>query len=84
MPPTPIYQAGFQAGRSAYEHIFVVRRILDEAWRAGAEMHVLAMDIRAAFPWVLHEQVIRVLQLRGVPVALINRIASLALHDNTR
>ncbi|KAK3907141.1 Transposon TX1 uncharacterized 149 kDa protein [Frankliniella fusca] len=83
IPPVPSYQTGFQAGRSTYHHIFTVRRVLDECWRAGVPVHVLGLDIKAAFPSVQKASVVRALQDAGVPPSLINRVIALALTDRT-
>ncbi|KAK3914294.1 Transposon TX1 uncharacterized 149 kDa protein [Frankliniella fusca] len=83
LPPLPFYQAGFQPGRSTSDHIFVVRRVLDEYWRAGRTVHLLALDIKAAFPFVDKTQVVEALVEAGAPPLLTNRVISLALTDRT-
>ncbi|KAK3917572.1 Transposon TX1 uncharacterized 149 kDa protein [Frankliniella fusca] len=82
-PPLPYYQAGFQAQRSTYGHIFIVRRILDEYWRAGVPVHLLGLDIKAAFPSVSKASVVEALGAAGVPPSLSNRVIALALTDRT-
>ncbi|KAK3922299.1 Transposon TX1 uncharacterized 149 kDa protein [Frankliniella fusca] len=59
VPALPYYQAGFQAGRSTYGHIFLVRRLLDAFWQVGTPVHLLALDIKAAFPSVSKASVVQ-------------------------
>ncbi|KAK3932753.1 Putative 115 kDa protein in type-1 retrotransposable element R1DM [Frankliniella fusca] len=82
-PPLPYYQAGFQAQRSTYGHILIVRRILDEYWWAGVPVHLLGLDIRAAFPSVSKASVVEALVAARVPPNLSNRVIALALTDRT-
>ncbi|XP_052132458.1 uncharacterized protein LOC127752028 [Frankliniella occidentalis] len=83
LPPLPWYQAGFQPQRGTYDHVLVLRKVLDERWRAGDAVHVLALDIRGAFPNVTWREIAAVLLQRGMPPFLLNRITSLALTDFT-
>ncbi|KAK3920475.1 Transposon TX1 uncharacterized 149 kDa protein [Frankliniella fusca] len=83
VPALPYYQAGFQAGRSTYGHIFLVRRLLDAFWQVGTPVHLLALDIKAAFPSVSKASVVQALQEAAVPPSLINRVVALALRDRT-
>ncbi|KAK3910226.1 Transposon TX1 uncharacterized 149 kDa protein, partial [Frankliniella fusca] len=83
LPPLPFYQAGFQPGCSTADHIFVVRRVLDEFWRAGRPVHLLALDIKAAFPSVDKVQVVDALLEAGAPPFLVYRVIALALTDRT-
>ncbi|KAK3932338.1 Transposon TX1 uncharacterized 149 kDa protein [Frankliniella fusca] len=83
LPPLPWYQAGFQPGRSTYDHIMLLRKVLDERWRAGDPVYVLALDIKAAFPSVLRRELAEVLLADGVPPFLLNRLVALALSDAT-
>ncbi|XP_052131638.1 uncharacterized protein LOC127751707 [Frankliniella occidentalis] len=83
LPPIPYYQAGFRASRSTYDHLFLLRRVLDAHWQAGSAVHVMALDIKAAFPSVNKKQMVRILQEMGVSAYLINRIIALALTDVT-
>jgi hypothetical protein len=42
----PSYQAAFQKNRSAGDHIYAVRRILEERWRKGETTYVVALDLK--------------------------------------
>lgn len=84
LPPMRAYQAGFQAQRSCADHLFLLRRILDEHWRAGVSLYILALDIRQAFPSMSHQAMVQVLQERGVPAAVINIVLALACTERTR
>ncbi|KAK3911482.1 Transposon TX1 uncharacterized 149 kDa protein [Frankliniella fusca] len=83
VPALPYYQAGFQAGQSTYGHIFLVRRLLDAFWQVGTPVHLLPLDIKAAFPSVSKASVVQALQEAAVPPSLINRVVALALRDWT-
>ncbi|KAK3925286.1 Retrovirus-related Pol polyprotein from type-1 retrotransposable element R2 [Frankliniella fusca] len=83
LPPLPWYQAGFEPGRSTYDHILLLRKVLDERWQAGDPVYVLALDIKAAFPSVLWRELAEVLLADGVPPFLLNRLVALALSDAT-
>ncbi|KAE8743745.1 hypothetical protein FOCC_FOCC009620 [Frankliniella occidentalis] len=83
LPPLPWYQAGFQPQRGTYDHILVLRKVLDERWRAGDTMHVLALDLKSAFPSVHRRELAAVLLQQGVPPFLLNRVTALGLTDYT-
>jgi hypothetical protein len=83
LPAIPEYQTGFQPVRSTYDHLFVVRRVMDEYSRAGLPVHVLALDLRSAFPSVSMQGLVDVQQEEGVSPFLINRVIGLALTDLT-
>ncbi|KAK3916527.1 Retrovirus-related Pol polyprotein from type-1 retrotransposable element R2 [Frankliniella fusca] len=68
---------------NTYDHIMFLRKVLDERWRAGDPMYVLALDIKAAFPSVLRRELAEVLLVDGVPPFLLNRLVALALSDAT-
>ncbi|GBP60670.1 LINE-1 retrotransposable element ORF2 protein [Eumeta japonica] len=67
------YQAAFMRYRSTDDHIFVVRRILDEKWKAGNPAYVLQLDIEKAFDSVDFCALYDILRTR-VNTALANRI----------
>ncbi|KAK3931079.1 Retrovirus-related Pol polyprotein from type-2 retrotransposable element R2DM [Frankliniella fusca] len=81
LPRTPWYQAGFQRDRGTYDHIFVVRRVLDERWRAGDRMFLLALDIKGAFPSTLQPELAAILLAEGATPYLVNRVTKIALTD---
>ncbi|GBP43269.1 Retrovirus-related Pol polyprotein from type-2 retrotransposable element R2DM; Endonuclease [Eumeta japonica] len=69
------YQAAFMRYRSTDDHIFVVRRILDEKWKAGKPAYVLQLDIEKAFDSVDFCALYDILKTR-VNTTLANRIMS--------
>lgn len=83
LPPIPLYQAGFQAERGTYDHVMLLRRVLDARWWAGDAVHVLALDIRSAFPSTRRRELAAVLLAEGLSPYLLNRVSSLALTDYT-
>ncbi|KAK3924607.1 Transposon TX1 uncharacterized 149 kDa protein [Frankliniella fusca] len=83
IPAIPFYQAGFRAQRSTADHLYVLRAVMDECWHVGRPLHVVSLDIKAAFPSVAKGKVVEVLQGYGVPHKLINRVIQLALTDLT-
>ncbi|GBP33474.1 hypothetical protein EVAR_23877_1 [Eumeta japonica] len=74
------YQAAFMRYRSTDDHIFVVRRILDEKWKAGKPAYVLQLDIEKAFDSV-DFCALYILRTR-VNTTLANRIMS-CLKEHT-
>ncbi|GBP65843.1 hypothetical protein EVAR_85111_1 [Eumeta japonica] len=75
------YQAAFMRYRSTDDHIFVVRRILDEKWKAGKSAYVLQLDIEKAFDSVDFCALYDILRTR-VNTTLANRIMS-CLKEHT-
>ncbi|GBP19255.1 Retrovirus-related Pol polyprotein from type-2 retrotransposable element R2DM; Endonuclease [Eumeta japonica] len=75
------YQAAFMRYRSTDDHIFVVRRILDEKWKAGKPAYVLQLDIEKAFDSVDFCALYDILRTR-VNTTLANRIMS-CLKEHT-
>ena len=82
-PELDVNQAGFQPGRSTYYHTFVLRRILDEAWRERSTVYILSLYLRRAFPSMSLRAIAEVLMEEGVSPSLVNRVISLALTDRT-
>ncbi|GBP65607.1 Retrovirus-related Pol polyprotein from type-2 retrotransposable element R2DM; Endonuclease [Eumeta japonica] len=75
------YQAAFMRYRSTEDHIFVVRRIVDEKWKAGKPAYVLQLDIEKAFDSVDFYALYDILRTR-VNTPLANRIMS-CLKEHT-
>ncbi|GBP92842.1 Retrovirus-related Pol polyprotein from type-2 retrotransposable element R2DM; Endonuclease [Eumeta japonica] len=75
------YQAAFMRDRSTDDHIFVVRRILDEKWKAGKPAYLLQLDIEKAFDSVDFCALYDILKTR-VNITLANRIMS-CLKEHT-
>lgn len=67
------YQAAFLANRSTEDHMFTIRRVLDEEWRSGNRIYVLSIDLARAFDTVDLTAVSECLQ-QYVPHYLVNRI----------
>lgn len=79
----PLYQAGFLRNRSTDDHIFTVRRVIEERWRKGLLTHVIAIDLKKAFDRIDLSVVGTILKSYGVPCKLINRIIAASLHERT-
>lgn len=70
----PEFQGAFTRCRSVDDHVFVVRRVLEECWRSGERVFVVALDIEKAFDSLDLEAAVRCLKKIGVPHFLIDRI----------
>jgi hypothetical protein len=74
VPPNQDYQAGFVSNKSCNDHLFTVKRVLEDPWIKGLPTYVCSLDLRKAFDRVDIHQLPRILSERGVPHYLINRI----------
>lgn len=79
----PLYQAGFQKNRSTDDQIFIARSVLDERWRKGKTTYILSIDLKQAFDRLKLEHISAILQHKGVPNYLINRILAACLTEKT-
>lgn len=78
-----IYQAGFQKARSTYDHMFTTRRILEEKWKEGKVVYLVAVDLKQACDTMKHSQIAYVLFYKGVLKYLINQRVKATLHEDT-
>lgn len=79
----PLYQAGFLRERSTDDHIFTLRRILEERWRKGIPTYVMSIDLRKAFDMLDMKVISAILSQCGVPCHLVNRIIQAVLYERT-
>lgn len=72
--PMHDYQAGFVPNKSCDDHLFTVKRVLEERWTKGLATYVLSLDLRKAFDRVNIHLLPQILADNNVPHFLINRI----------
>lgn len=77
----PLYQAGFQKNRSTDDQIFIAKSILDERWRKGKTTYILSIDLKQAFDKLQLGHIPTIIQYKGVPNYLINRIIKACLTE---
>ena len=77
------YQAAFIRNRSTYDHMFVLRRVLDEEWKTGETVYVLSLDLKQAFDSVDLSQACIILSHIGIPHHLVNRIIRTCLCEDS-
>jgi hypothetical protein len=76
------YQAAFLNNRSTDDHMFTLRRILDENWREGTKTYVMALDIEKAFDTVDLNALKDILTTR-TNHTLTNRIIKGCMNEST-
>lgn len=64
----PEYKADFINNRSCDDHMFTLRRILEEQWRKEKQTFVISLD--------LEKKMVMALKELNIPCLLINRINS--------
>ena len=74
-------QAGFRAGRSCGEQVFVVRRLLEERAEWGLPVVAVALDFASAYDTVDREALFAVLEAEGMGRATLAVVR--ALHTGT-
>lgn len=79
----PEFQGAFTRCRSVDDHVFVVRRVLEECWRAGERVFVVALDIEKAFDSLDLGAAVTCLKGLGVPHFLVNRIIGACFDEST-
>lgn len=83
MPRIPDYQNGFLENRSTDDNLFVIHRLLEEAWNHKQTTFMLSLDLVSAFSQVDLHRVPEVLQDFGAPDYLINRVIETVLYERT-
>lgn len=76
------YQAAFLQNRSTDDHIFTLRRLLDEEWREDKRLYVMAIDLEKAFDTV-DLTALRDILLSRTNIALTNRIVKVCMNEYT-
>ena len=77
------YQAGFTGGRRLEENLFVVRCCIEETYRLGKRLVVVAIDFEKAFDSVDRVALIRSLMYYKCDPTLIDEILDLYVGDRT-
>lgn len=72
----PDNQYGGRPGRTTTDALLFLTQKIKDAWRTGRIASLLLMDISQAFPTVPHPSLIAKLKLAGLPLVLINWVAS--------
>jgi hypothetical protein len=83
IPELPDYQAAFIHNRSCDDHLFVLRRIMDEHWRHGKELFLGSIDLKKAFDTIDTSMLGGILKSYEVPHHLINRILHSCVNELT-
>ena len=65
-------QAGFRAGRSCVDQIFVLRTIIEQSLEWNSSTYINFIDFEKAFDSVHHETMWKILWSYGFPVKIIN------------
>lgn len=79
----PDHQTAFLRNRSADDHIYTIRSIMEEKWREDTKIVVATMNLKKAFDTVRHKEIPKILRKRGVPYFPMNRIIIACLHEET-
>lgn len=79
-----LQQKGFTSYDGCLEHNFIVQTAIDDARRNGKELCIAWLDLANAFPSVPHSHLFGVLQMMGLPTALLNIIRDLYTDSSTR
>ncbi|CAE1318542.1 unnamed protein product [Acanthosepion pharaonis] len=77
-------QAGFRRGRGCIDHIFSLRRILEQRWAYHQSTVVCFIDFTAAFDSVDRRSLWDIMRHDGFPSKLLNLIKVYYAHTRTR
>ena len=77
-------QIGFMPGRSAEEHVAVLREAIHSRSQAGADTYVLFLDLKKAYDRVHIRTLARILEHAGVPSSVTNLLVTLSSARQTR
>jgi hypothetical protein len=80
----PLYQTGLMKNRSYDDHIFTIRRILDENWRHGKTLYItfIFIDLKKTFDSIDTSKLDEILTNKNIPHHLINRIIEACINEN--
>lgn len=84
IPELGNYQAAFLHNRSAEDHIYSLRRILEDEWNAGNFLMVASLDLEKAFDLVDLNVAVTVMKNLGVPHHFVNRIIRVCMWEQTK
>jgi hypothetical protein len=68
------HKCGFRRNRSTIDHIFCIRRILEEKWECNEKVHHLFTDIKKAYDSLRREILYKILIEFGIPRKLVRLI----------
>jgi len=68
------HQCGFQCNRSATDHIFCIRQILEKKWEYNEAVHQLFIDFKKVYNSVRKEVLYNILIEFGIPKKLVKLI----------
>lgn len=84
IPALGDYQAAFLHNRSADDHIYTLRRVLEEEWNVGNYLMVASLDLEKAFDNVDLRVAVIILKGLGIPHHFINRIIHICMWEQTK
>ena len=68
------HQRGFRRNRSATDHIFCIRQILEKKWEHNEAVHQLFIEFKKAYDSVRREALDNILIEFGVPKKLVRLV----------
>ena len=68
------HQCGFRRNRSAIDHIFCIRQILEKKWEYNEEVHQLFIDFKKAYDSVRREDLYKILIEFDIPRKLVSLV----------
>ena len=68
------HQRGFRRNRSATDHIFCIRQILEKKWEHNEAVHQLFIEFKKAYDSVRREALYNILIEIGIPKKLVRLI----------
>ena len=74
------HQCGFRRNRSAIDHIFCIRQILEKKWEYNEEVHQLFIDFKKSYDSVRREVLYKILIEFAIPRKLV-RLVKMSLTE---
>jgi len=68
------YQAGFMTGKSTLDQILVVKQIIEKSHEFDKDVHLLFVDIKAAYDSVNIERLWKTMDQLGIPRKIIRMV----------
>ena len=75
------HQCGFQRNKSAIDHIFCIREMLEKIWEYNEEVHQLFIDFEKAYDSVRREDLYKILNEFRIPRKLV-RLINMSLTEH--